>query len=1164
MLRVRLLGELTIEADEAVIDVPPGRPVRTLLGWLALHPGVHARSTVAGTLWPDVLEESARRSLRNALSVLRQSLPANAANAIIATRETVGLADEPQLRVDVQAFDQLATAGRAEEALELCRGELLAGLDDDWVLRARDEHRERRSRLLAALATAAQTAGDLERAVTYARRRAALDPLDEPAQRDLMLRLAVIGDRAGALASYEAFAERLRRELGVAPSAQTRALARELRDDPIRVAQPLARASAAPVSGYDGPALPPRLDHARQRSELLGRAVELSRLQELWTRATRQGERRVVFVVGEPGIGKTRLAGELAALVDGTGAAVIYGRAEEDALCPYQPLVEGLRDALEGSRTVPPELAPLLPKLADASGEAPQPLSDDTTDVDAGRLRLFEAVADQLALVAGSRPLLLIVDDLHWADRPTLRLLSHLAARPDGPFSMVLGTYRETELSEDHPLVAMIAELRRDVPVEQLQLRGLSLTAIAELMERALERLPDPKMVRSLHEQTAGNPFFVEELVRSLGQAGSASDDRPRLPDGAAQVVAQRVGRLQPSTQALLTAGALIGPEFDLYLAAEVVGLPADAALDAVAQAVRANVVGTVEDGPGRYSFVHALARDALTAALNPGRRARLHALIAQTLQPRAEADPNRYLQLLAHHALEAAPVGDPDAAVDVAQRAATRASDVYAHEDAAVLLQRALTVLEAVGATPRTRAEMLCTLGEALARAGSSSAAQEAFEQAAALARSVGDPRLLARTALGAHGIAVTIFEPDHQVVARLEEALVAIADADDAVRARLLARLTIELGYDPDSARRESASQEAVTRALASTDATALAAALGARHVALWGPQHAPARLRCADDMLTAAQQAGALELELQARNWRALDLLELGRGAELRAEVEQFATLASRARLPSYSWYVPMWRASLALMEGHIEQAMELARRAREMGQRAGDSNAEMCFIHHRFMRLMMDDRHSEALGEFYADDLAYATRKLNSPAGPTYRMTLAWLLSATGRYDEAREYFELIAADGFSTVPRDVNWLAGISSAADACLLLKDGAHALELRHLLEPFADRITVSARGAAFRGSASRLLAQLSAMLADNDAADAYYERARQLDEQLGAPVWVAHDLCHHGQFRLSLGDTPGGLQLLDQAADIANVTGLERLGARIKRAKTEVRERV
>jgi tetratricopeptide (TPR) repeat protein len=241
--------------------------------------------------------------------------------------------------------------------------------------------------------------------------------------------------------------------------------------------------------------------------------------------------------------------------------------------------------------------------------------------------------------------------------------------------------------------------------------------------------------------------------------------------------------------------------------------------------------------------------------------------------------------------------------------------------------------------------------------------------------------------------------------------------------------------------------------------------------------------------------------------------------------------------------------MWRATLALMEGRIQEAMEFAHREREMGDRAGDTNAEMCFIHHRFTRLMIDERHGEALGEFYASDLAYATQKLDSPAGPAYRMTLAWLLAATGQEAEARSRFEAIAADGFSAIPRDVNWLAAISSAADACLLLRDRPRARELLDLTEPFADRVTVSARGSAFRGSLSRLLGQLAAMLGDNDASDSYYAQAEQLDERLGAPVWVAHDLWRHGELRLALGDGPGAADLLDRAAEIAHAAGLERV---------------
>ena len=1152
---MRLLGELGVEADGVRLEPPAGRPARALLGWLALHPGIHARSTVAGTLWPDVLEESARRSLRNALSVIRQSVGHDASDALLATRETVGLAGEPQAWVDVRAFDQLVAAGRHDAALELCRGELLAGLGDDWVLTARDEHRARQSQLLVALAASADAAGDVEGAIGYARQRVALDPLDESAHRDLMRRLAAHGDRAGALVAYEALGERLRRELGVPASAQTRALAAELRTEAQRpmTSAPVAD-GAGPASGGGAPRLPARLVQAHRRGELLGRESELSHLQAQWELVTQRRETRLVLLAGEPGIGKTRLAAELAAHVQRLGAPVLYGRAEEDALCPYQPFVEVLRElSAEGGEAV------LLPELVDRPSRARSAVAES----DAGRLRMFDAVVDELALAAGAGPLMLVLDDLHWADRPTLRLLAHLLARGSGPPTMVLGTYRDTELGQGHPVHAALIDLRRHVAVDQLQLVGLSVAAVGDVLARSFGHRPQPAVVRSLHEQTAGNPFFVGELVRSLRQA--ELEELPagtvRLPDGAMQAIARRVGRLGSSAQTLLTAGALIGTEFDLRLAAEVVGLPVDAGLDALDSAVQARVVSEVDDAPGRYSFVHALAREALTGSIGAARRARLHALIAEALGARAEADPDRYLQLLAHHALEAVPVGDPDAGVEVAERAAARATGVYAYEDAAGLLRRALSVLEAVGGTPGRRAEVLCALGEALERSGASPASREAFERAAELARPLADGRLLARAALGAGGIAVTIFEPDRALVGRLEEALDALGDVDETVSARLLARLAVELGYEAGD-RSEAASREAVRRARASGDPGALAAALGARHVALWGPEHLAARFEAAGEMLAAARHAGAHELELQARNWRALDLLELGRGDELRAEVDRFAALASRARLPSYSWYVPMWRATLALMEGRIQEAMEFARREREMGNRARDSNSEMCFIHHRFTRLMVDERHAEALGEFYAGDLAYATQKLDSPAGPAYRMTLAWLLAAAGRTDEARDHFEFIAGDGFSAVPRDVNWLAAMSSAADACLLLGDRPRARELQVLLEPFADRTAVSARGSAVRGAMSRLLGQLAAMLGESDAADSYYAQAEQLDERLGAPVWVAHDLWQHAKLRLALGDWPAAVALLDRAAEIADAASLQRVLARIEQTKTAVRQ--
>ena len=385
MLRVCVIGELSVERDWVELALPKRRPARLLLGWLALHPGTHARSTVASGLWPNVLDESARTSLRTALSALRSAI---GTEAVAATREHIGLGED--VTVDWREFQRLESEGRPLEALDLCRGELLAGFDEEWTLSARDAHRDHVSAMLGSLAADAAARGELERAIGFGRRRAALDPLDEQAHRDLMRQLADAGDRAGALRLYERFAERLRRELGIAPSSPVRLLATELR-------------GPAPPD-LPPPPLPTRIVAGRSRGPLIGREAELAKLHAAWSRSGPQ-RRQLALVSGEPGIGKTRLVAEFAADIGGLGATVLYGRAEEEALVPYQPLVEALREPLRQGLELPSTTSPL---------------------------RLFEAVGDMLDTVAPSRPLLLVLDDLHWAEPPTIRMLRHLAARSTG------------------------------------------------------------------------------------------------------------------------------------------------------------------------------------------------------------------------------------------------------------------------------------------------------------------------------------------------------------------------------------------------------------------------------------------------------------------------------------------------------------------------------------------------------------------------------------------------------------------------------------------------------------------------------------------------------------------------------------------------------------
>ena len=558
MLRVSVLGELQLERDGIQIEPPARRPARALLGWLALHPGMHARSTVAARLWPNVLDESARTSLRTALSALRAVI---GIEALLASREQIGLADG--VWIDAREFARLRDAGRLDDALALCHGELLAGFDEDWVLVARDEHRERVSETLAAMAADAAGRGSHEESISLARRRVALDLPDEPAHRELMRLLAGAGDRAGALITYERFAERLRRELGVAPAPATRLLASECRRGGASVAP-------APLP------LPPRIVAARARGPVIGREAELARLHAAWARSARSG-RRLTLVSGEPGIGKTRLVAEFTAQLAERDVGVLYGRAEEEALVPYQPVVESLRDPLRDGVELPleaGELATLLPELA-LGDSRPAGTADSAPGA---RLRLFEAVSALLDAVAAGRPLLLVLDDLHWAERPTIRLLRHLAARPQGAPRMIVATCRDTEA---HPLAEELANLYRELAVERIALSGLRREAVAALLGG--DRTPEA--VERFREQTGGNPFFIEQLL-----PGDAA--------GVAEVVRRRVSALGAEAHAVLDTAAVSGAEFELAVIAEVIGLPVDDTLNVLDAAVHARLIAEVPVSP--------------------------------------------------------------------------------------------------------------------------------------------------------------------------------------------------------------------------------------------------------------------------------------------------------------------------------------------------------------------------------------------------------------------------------------------------------------------------------------------------------------------------------------------------------------------------------------
>src|SRR4051812_11040657 len=465
MLRVRLFGGLALESEGVALPMPARRRACSLLGWLALHPGMHPRSEVAGRFWPEVLDSSARKSLRTELVAIRHSLGTAEEGALVTTRDMVGLADDAVV-VDAQEFDRLARDGRPAEAVALCDGELLTGLDDEWVYEAREAHRHRLGDVLERVAIDAEMAGALTDAVGISRRRIALDPLREDAHRQLIRRLIAAGEAAAARLAFEDLARRLRAELHVAPSRETRRLLETIHaHDGV-----LALVTAPPP-----PPLPPGLAR-REHSPFVGREDPVGWLRAQWSEA-RRGSGRLAVIAGDPGIGKTRLASELGRAAREEGAAVLLGRCQEEVLISYQPFVEAFGRYVAA---MPPEvlraqvgahggeLARLVPELARRVPDLADPAGDDS---EGRRFRLFEAASGFLANASRAWPVALLLEDLHWADKPTALLLAHVVRSIQAERVLIIGTYRDTDIGE--PLTALLPELRREQTLERLRLGSL-------------------------------------------------------------------------------------------------------------------------------------------------------------------------------------------------------------------------------------------------------------------------------------------------------------------------------------------------------------------------------------------------------------------------------------------------------------------------------------------------------------------------------------------------------------------------------------------------------------------------------------------------------------------------------------------------------------------
>jgi len=897
----------------------------------------------------------------------------------------------------------------------------------------------------------------------------------------------------------------------------------------------------------------------------VGREAELAALAADLDAAL-AGRGGVVLVGGEPGIGKTRLAEELAAQASARGALVLWGRCWEGEGAPaFWPWIQIVRAYVDGSEPAAlrqdmgagaADIAQLVPALRERLPGLPMP---PPTEPEAARFRLFDSLAGFLRAAAARRPLLLVLDDLHWADAPSLALLRFVGRELEGAGLLVVGCYRHTEVDQGHQLLGTLADLTRGQRHGRLLLGGLDQREVASFVAAVAGVELAPALAAAVHQQTDGNPFFVTEVVRLLASQGSLHQGSGSvlasgLPEGVKAVVAQRLGRLSDDCRRILEVAAVLGRDFQLRAMHPVSGLGSDRLLELLEEAEAARVIAAVPVGLGSWRFAHALVREVLYESLPAARRLRLHGRVGEALQSVFAADPGPHLAELAHHFVAAAPSGEEMVAraVRVATLAGRRALELLAWEEAAGLFERALAALDlAERPDLQPRCQLLLALGEARMAASEVPAARTAYQQAGELARRLGAPELLARAALGP-GLEFTAGIVDPVEVGLLEEALVALGEADSRLRARVLARLARALLFTPQVGRRLALSEQAVQLARRLGDPATLAAVLLDRHLTIWGVERFEAageRLAAASEVVDLAEQIGDRAMALRGLGLRRTDLLELGDLAGFDADLAAAKRTAEELRQLHYHWQLPLARATRALLAGRFAEAEEQAAEGLAIGRRAGDQAVELFHLGVVSALRFMQGRLGE-LVELFRDLAA------RYPVPPVLRTGLAAALAQAGRADQAQAEVERLAARDLAALPRDPMWSWSLATLAYACHHLGDTKHAARVRELLEPYADRMLATASvGALCLGPAAYFLGLLDLTLGQPEQAVRRFQHAATLAERLQARPIIAR--CREGQARALLAlDRPGDRQqaqaLLEEAAATAQEFGIHGLGER------------
>ena len=877
---------------------------------------------------------------------------------------------------------------------------------------------------------------------------------------------------------------------------------------------PACRVAWEPVESEDrsGTPIPPLLLGVTTVG-YVGRAPLLERLSAAWS-AVAAGRSAALLLGGEPGIGKTRTAAEVARIAHREGALVLYGRCEEDLGLPYQPFVEALdHHTRHSSRPVlgrlPGELVRLLPDLGERVPDLPASVASDPRTEEH---RLLAAVASWLSEASAQSGLVLVLDDLHWATRGTLTMLEHAvreATATDGPRLLVVGTFRDSDLHPEHPFSLLLGDLAPVAGVERIALSGLSDADIARFLEEAAGHELNEggrQLAALLRVETEGNPFFLGEVVRHLVETGAVRRDGDRwsvpdvdsvaVPEGVRDVVLRRLSRLGEATRQVLTVAAVIGRDIDVDVLCAVADHPEDTIIDALDDALRARLVEEI--GADHYRFSHALLKTVLGDQLSATRRRRVHRRAAVALEKIRPHD----VSALAHHFIAGGPDhGDTRQAVRYSLAAGDRALAARAVSEAESYYRTALDLLnDDPEASPAARVEGLLGLGQALRDQGDSSF-REVLLDAGRRAQLSGDTDRLVQAALTNHrGITSVIGGRDLERVELIEAALAALPPDRNADRARLLARLSSEVSTTDDDARAFALCDEALDTARRAGDSSLTSELMTSVGHAVFRPGRERALPALWAEAVAAADELGDPTQRVWSRIWRSVAELAVGEITACLGLREEAAHIAHSEGLPALQWASDTNRALGLMLRGAFAEAQELLDETLALGTKLGEPDAEAWWGAVMTPILMMREG---------PEVLVQSTRAFAdlSPDTPVWRTAEAYFLVDSGRHEEARA---LIERHQWDPVRLSESVWSAMSAAhlSECALRLHDRALAGRCLEVLEKVSGGVVhfyISSIG-----PADHFLARARLALGDVDGAIDAHEGAEAQCVRHGARAWL------------------------------------------------------